>query len=186
MLKDALTGTDVQVKKHVVAHVRTFPEELIPDLEKCLTDSSYEFIASTLDFLCALRPENIGAYLERTAAIEGTVGRNVRVKWLEIAYSHTKNAQFLQTMVDYTSGSYEFRTRVNAAEALKRLGHFDEKMMGNLFNAMMSSNGRLAGPCIEVLKYFYQQNKWEKVIASYIHGGKWESWQRDKIKVYFF
>ncbi|MCC7303237.1 MAG: hypothetical protein IT233_11405, partial [Bacteroidia bacterium] len=186
MLKDALVGADVQVKKHVVAHVRAFPAEIITDLEKCLTDSSYEFIASTLELLCRLKPENIGAYLERTAAIEGTVGRNVRIKWLEIAYGHTKNEQFLKDLVNYTSLSYEFRTRVNAAETLKRLGHFDEQMMKNLFNALMSSNTRLAGPCIEVLKYFYQQNKWQDIIAAYIYKGEWEKWQREKIRVYFF
>ncbi len=186
LIKDAISDKDVNVRKAVVAHVRNFPSTLITDLEKLLSDSSYELVASSLEFLCSLLPSNSSAYLERTASIEGTVGRNVRVKWLEIAFNTTKDKKWITDLVTYTSNSYEFRTRVNAMEALKRLGHVDEVMIKNLFDAMLSSNHRLAGPAIETLKYFYQQTQYQSVISSYITKTTWETWQRDKIKVYFF
>ena len=41
----------------------------------------------------------IGFYLEKTKNFEGTIGRNVRVKWLEIAGA--SDDKYIQQLVDY-------------------------------------------------------------------------------------
>jgi hypothetical protein len=84
--------------------------------------------------------------------------------------------------VKYTSVSYEFRTRVNAAQAIKRLNYFDELLMKNLVQASFSSNSRLAGPCSQVLQYFHDQAKYRRTIRDYAFGPGWNDWQRAKLK----
>jgi hypothetical protein len=87
----------------------------------------------------------------------------------------------LDKLVSYTSMSYEFRTRVNAAQALRRLDYFNETMMKNLFSAMVSPNTRLANPSGEVLNTFYNQSRYRRMISDYMAMQAWDNWQRTKI-----
>ena len=47
---------------------------------------------------------------------------NVRIKWLEIASASDK--MYLNDLVEFTSVSFEFKTRVNAMASLKKLNYF--------------------------------------------------------------
>ena len=76
----------------------------------------------------------------------------------------------MNQLVAFTSDSYEFATRTNAMAATRRLNYFDEKLLANCINACLSSNGRLAGPAAETVKYFYTQDKYKKLIAEGIAG----------------
>ena len=135
------------------------------DYERLLTDSSYITIVTALEKLCAAFPENIARYLATTKDIIGTNGRNVQIKWLEISVSEKPDPLQLKQLVAFTSNSYEFVTRGNAMAALRRLDYFDDKLLTNLLNACLSSNGRLAGPATETVRYFYAQNKYKRQIA---------------------
>jgi hypothetical protein len=53
--------------------------------------------------------------------------------------------------------------------ALRRLNHFDDKLLANCLNACLSSNGRLSGPATETVKYFYAQDKYKKQITDGIN-----------------
>lgn len=186
LIRDAIADKDVNVRKAVIQHIRQMPNTLIGDLEKLLQDPSYDLVASTLDYLTILVPENTPKYLEMTKSTVGTVGRNVRVKWLEIACARGSDKSALVELIGYCSNSYEFRTRVNAMNALKKLGVMNKDIFPSLFDAMLSSNGRLSGPAVDVLKYFYEQNEYKTMISSYILTTTWEEWQREKIKAHFF
>jgi vesicle coat complex subunit len=83
--------------------------------------------------------------------------------------------------VEYTSVSYEFRTRVNAANALKRIDYFDETMMKNLVHTLYNANSRLASPCGDVLKSYFEKAKYKKQIQGYLYSQKWEEWQWERI-----
>jgi hypothetical protein len=87
----------------------------------------------------------------------------------------------LSQLVAYTNMAYEFRTRVNAAQALRRLDYFNEAEMKNLFDAMFSANTRLANPCGDVLNTFYNQDRYRKMISDYIAMQAWNNWQKNII-----
>jgi len=182
LLKMALADKDVLVRKAALTKVTKIPAILLPDFEKLLADSSYEVVATALEKLATNNPAGIPSYLQKTKGVIGTVGRNVEIKWLELAAGSSNDTSYINTLVRYTSNSYEFRTRTNAAQALKKLDYFDKDLLANLINAIFSSNGRLSSPATEVLQFFYGMDRYKKVINDYVASGKWEPWQRAIIK----
>jgi len=182
IIRSAINDKEVLVRKAVLANVKPVPAELLVDFEKLLKDPSYEAVVTTLDKLFIDNPSKMSTYLETTKGVNGTVGRNVECKWLELSVASASDKASLDKLIKYTSNSWEFRTRVNAMQALKRLDHFDKELLGNLLNAVPSANGRLAGPASEVLQYFYGQDKYKKQISDFVAAGKWERWQADAIK----
>jgi hypothetical protein len=165
IVRMALHDKDVLVRKGVMTNTKTIEPSLMADYEPMLQDSSYITIATALEKLCAAFPANTAKYLAETKGIQGTNGRNVQIKWLEISCSENANQAQLDQLVAFTSVSYEFVTRTNAMAALRRLNYFDSKLLANCLAASLSSNGRLAGPAAETVKYFYAQNKYRKQIA---------------------
>jgi len=182
LIRSAITSPDVAVRKAVLLNTKLIASDLLPDYEKLLSDSSYDVIVSTLDLLNKSNPSKMPQYLATTKGVIGTLGRNVQMKWLELSAASTNDNQYLSKLVAYSGNSYEFRTRTNAMDALMRLDYFDTALLANLLNAVPSSNGRLAGPASEVLKYFYAQDKWKKTIADFVIAGKWQSWQKAAIR----
>jgi len=182
LLKDAIADKDVLVRKAVLANTKVIPASLLPDFEKLLADSSYDVIISTLDRLNVSNPNGMPGYLQKTKGITGAVGRNVEIKWLELSSIYSTDYTNQNKLVEYTSCSYEFRTRATAMQALKRLDYFNETLLANLLNAVPNANGRLAGPASEVLQYFYDEDKNKKIIADYVAAHKWEPWQMTAIK----
>ncbi len=90
------------------------------------------------------------------AQLKGINGHNntLQCKWLEYALqlnfgSSEENKNRLTVLC---GPNYEFRTRVNAANAIKRLKLCDDMMVGNLLDAALTYNGRLSGPCVDALK----------------------------------
>jgi hypothetical protein len=168
LVKAALHDNDVQVRKGVITNTKSIEPALRSDYETLLTDSSYITIATALEKLCASFPENTARYLAITKGIEGTNGRNVQIKWIEISLTNNEDASLVNQLVAFTSDSYEFVTRGNAMAATRRLNCFSEKLINNCLNACLSSNGRLSGPATETVKYFYAQDKNKKLIEAAI------------------
>lgn len=168
LVKAALHDKDVQVRKGVITNTKSIEPALLSDYETLLTDSSYITIATALEKLCASFPENTARYLAITKGIEGTNGRNVQIKWIEISLTNNEDASLANQLVAFTSDSYEFVTRGNAMAATRRLNCFSEKLINNCLNACLSSNGRLSGPATETVKYFYAQDKNKKLIEAAI------------------
>ncbi len=182
LLKAALADKDVHIRKAVLANVNSIPHELLPDFENLLSDSSYDVISTTLDKLNAGNPSGMPSYLQQAKGITGAVGRNVEIKWLELSAEYSNDNQYMNKLVEYTSDSYEFRTRVNAMQALQRLNYFDNKLLASLLNAVPNPNGRLSGPASDVLQFFYGQDRCKKAISDYAASIKWEPWQMAAIK----
>jgi hypothetical protein len=151
---------------------------LLTEYEKLLNSPSYEVVANTLEKLSMQFPQNAPRYLATTKGVIGAVGRSVEIKWLEVDARVNNEKTSMEKLVDYTNQSYEFRTRVAAAQALKRLDYFSEPLMKNLVNASFSANGRLAGPCNDVLLTFYNQDKYHQMIRDYASGPGWTEWER--------
>lgn len=182
IVRMALHDKDVLVRKGLMAATKTIPASLMADYEPLLTDSSYQTIVAALEKLCAAFPENTSRYLAATKGIEGTNGRNVLVKWLEISLTEKTDQALLDQLVSLTSDSYEFVTRGNAMAALRRLNYCDNKLIAGCLSAALSSNGRLAGPASETIRYFYAQNKNKRTIADAIAKANVNDKDRETLK----
>jgi aminopeptidase N len=178
IIRMAINDADVLMHKAVINNTKTVSMNMLPDYEKLLSSPSYEVVMNTLDKLSFQFPDRAAGYLEKTKGVIGTAGRNVEVKWLEVKARTTNDKASIDQLVAYTNLSYEFRTRVNAAQALKRLDYFDDAEMKNLVSAVFSPNTRLANPCGDVLNTFYNQDKYRKMIWDYVASQAWNDWQR--------
>ncbi|CAN5347409.1 M1 family metallopeptidase [soil metagenome] len=182
IIKSAITDKDVQLQKAVINNTTVVSPEMRTEYEKLLVSPSYEVIISALDKLSFQFPEHTTEYLAKTSGVIGTLGRNVECKWLEIkASSGEMDQAAIDKLVAYTNLSYEFRTRVNAAQSLQRLNYFNTDLMKNLFNAMFSANTRLANPCGDVLNTFYNEDRYRKQISDYMTLQAWNDWQKNII-----
>lgn len=122
-----------------------------------LKDSSNVVVESALDKLIACKTisdkEKLG-YLKLTQGLSGQ-NNNIRTKWLEYAYTLSKDEalkkSYLDELTRLCGANYEFRTRVNAANSIRRLKVLNADIAMNLIDACLSYNGRLSGPCMEVL-----------------------------------
>ncbi len=179
LIKQALHDKDVQVRKSVMMNAVTIEASLLSDYESLLLDSSYVTIATALEKLSFQYPQNVQKYLDKTKDLEGTRGRDVRMKWLEIAYTSSNDKKHVDQLAKYTSNSYEFITRGNAMTSLRKLNYFDEESLGNCLNAVVSSNGRLAGPAAETIKYFFAQAKYKKMILDGLASKQMKDWERE-------
>lgn len=177
IIKQAIVDEVVQVRQDVINEVKFIDESMLADYEKLLKDKSYVTIEVALQKLCMQYPENTSKYLEMTKGVDGYRGNNVKVKWLEMAAS--TDEKYKKELVELTSISYEFLTRVNAMAALERLNYFDQTLLENLMDAIFNPNGRLAGPAKGTLKYFKKQNAYNKQITDYLRNGKWNDWQQE-------
>jgi len=175
ILRAALTDPEVKVRKTVLDNLKIIPQELLPEIEKLLKDPSYEVILNVLEYLSFANPEKIPFYLEQTKDVEGAPGRNVKMKWLEIA--SMTNSKYTDQLVSYASNAYEFRTRVNAISSLKKLNHLDENLIEYLVDAMLSANARLANPASDLLSNFYEQLRYRRQIINYVETKEWKPWQ---------
>lgn len=179
VVKKAMMDKDVNMHKHVINYTGNIPSDMSQDYEVLLISPSYDVVVNALDKLSAQFPERVNSYLSKTEAVIGTSGRNVEIKRLELKAKWNSDQAAKDKLVEYTSASYEFRTRVFAAQALKRLNYFTPGLVPNLCSAMVSSNTRLAYPCGEVLDFFYQQAQYRPQIAEYMQKGQWMEWERD-------
>jgi aminopeptidase N len=184
MIKKAIHDPQPLVRRAVLQQVRTIGSDLLPDAESLLRDSSYETVALALDVMCNTNPSKTKEYLDITRGVTGTLGRNVEIKWLEISYNLSGDKKLADQLVAYCSRSYEFRTRVYAIQAIKRISYFTPELMPSLVDAVQSANGRLAGPFGDAFKSFFEMNKYKKTLSDFVYTQKLEPWQLAMVKRY--
>ncbi len=182
LIKSALIDKDAAVRKAALKNASPLSNGLLPAFENLLSDSSYDIIEMALVKLTTVNPAKTKFYLAKTKGVEGIVGKSTLIKWLEIAYNSTGKKSYADELVKYTSGSYEFRTRGNAMAALKRSGYFNETLIANLMDALLSPNDRLSAPAKDMLKFYSIQSKYKKMITDYIGSVQWTSLQKSILK----
>ncbi len=72
---------------------------------------------------------------------------------------------------NYTGESYEFETRINAINALKRLNILDEFVLKNMIQGLTHWNYKIKTAELDNLKYFYAQDKYKALIDKIIDEG---------------
>jgi aminopeptidase N len=122
-------------------------------VEECLSDSSWLNIELALNSLCHTFPEKAGVYLEQTKNLEGWRGKNIRMKWLELSIGKGEN-DLLPELISYTGPKFEFETRINAFNTLKKLRYTDPDVQKNASSASQHWNNKLSTAAKEYLSYF--------------------------------
>lgn len=184
LTKMALKNKDVEVRKAVLANTYRIQEELESDYRNLLNDSSYAIIEDALRLLFFYFPFNAKDYLELTENVIGNRSHNIAIEWNRVAYLSTKQGQYIFQIIDYCSNSYEFLTRVKAAEVLKELNYLNEAALGNLLDACLSFNSRMVRPVRSVIDYFFEQEMYNKMIVNYVASNDWNDREFRRVNRY--
>ncbi len=164
LVKSKIAKEHPETIKFFINSYNEIPQGFLYYYEGWLKHPSYDIVTAALQKVYDASPEKISQYLGATKFILGQ-NNNVRMKWLELAIQAKISVNENQILlVNYTSPSYEFKTRVAAFEALKRLNICDITIVNTGFEALSSFNTRLSGPVKTVLEYFSQQNLYKKMM----------------------
>ncbi len=183
LFKEALKDKEASVRQSAVNNMARIPADLKASYEAVLTDSAYDIIEGVLPKLCEAFPADKATYLAKTDKLEG-LDHTLRITWLRLSYQKPGDA-YVTELVDLTSNSFEFRTRVNAMKALEQLNYLDRKAIISALDACLNWNGRLANPAKECLQYFYKQTDKRLMIDKEIEGGKWSDEQKERLRKMF-
>ena len=75
------------------------------------------------------------------------------MKWLQIAIGGGEN-KYLEELIGYTGPKYEFETRMNSLNLLKKLRYVDDTTIENARSASQHWNNKLSTVGREYLTYF--------------------------------
>ncbi|MDX9905510.1 MAG: M1 family metallopeptidase [Bacteroidales bacterium] len=177
----AIQDQDPLVRRAALENIGKVPDNAKDETEKLLSDISYIVVEKALDVLCRSFPQDITRYLEATKNETGWRGRNIRMKWLEIALQ-AEQREYTREISDYAGPQYEFETRINAFYLLKRLNYLDKRGAAFLVNGCLYWNYKVSNAAKEVLGYFYQQNRYKTLVNSVLYDGLLPDTQVKKIK----
>lgn len=177
LFRKALHDKDFLIRRAVVEKLQDFPNEILPDIEALLSDTSYYTIEITLRKLCKLYPNKSAEYLNRVKGLLG-INCNVRIAYLELTIKKEIDSTLLRELIGYTSNRYEFRTRVKAIQAIDRLDFCNEEVLRNLFNAALYTNNRLNGPAVQAIKSLIAKPQNKETANTIFELTPWKDWEK--------
>jgi aminopeptidase N len=143
LFAEALASKEVMSRRAALENIHQTHKNLLPEIVSCLSDTSYSNAIIALRKLSIIDAENIHSHLNKTRQEKGFPGLNFRIAWLQTAIEHGKQ-EHLSELIDYSSLRFDFRTRINAIEALKNLNYLDESFASHLVQASNHWNFRLS------------------------------------------
>jgi aminopeptidase N len=179
LLKIALKDAHPYVRRAVVLNLKSVPKGLEKELTAMLTDSNYTNVEIALTKLSKLEPGNTKKYLTLTDNQKGSTN-NIRISWLELANKEYNN-QYINELVAFSSGNYEFRTRNAAFVAIVNLNYCDAAVVENLYNALISGNHRLSNPARNALTKLKETPAYNQMIKDYYKSHTWSEWEQKRI-----
>ncbi len=181
ILKDACQNNEPLVVQSVTENIKNVPYSIKQQYEAILNNISYKNVELALENLAKSFPSEIKRYLKITENKIGWRGRNIRMKWLELSYLNG-NKKVLEEIIDYTSISYDFETRLNALLVLKKINLLDKEAAKNLLLGSIHWNPKLFRVARDILKYFQQQAKYNELIINTFTTTNWRDWEKKKIE----
>jgi hypothetical protein len=160
--RQALQDKMVEVRLSAISNTEIIPTTDLTYYEALLKDSSYSVINACLEKLSRQFPENLEKYLEATQNEKGP-GMKTRILWLELKAEKGDN-ESLRELGDLCSSGFEFITRQNAMNALKRLNYLNPIIIRNWLDAVLNPNYKLAGTASQILKEMMIQSQWKNMI----------------------
>lgn len=152
-----------------------------------LSDSSYDVVKVAMEKLYqnSFDKKTMEYVLEATKNTWG-MNNNIMIKRYEIGAlagllidKSFNREDALNQITIFASSQYEFRTRIQAFNSLKVLNHLDNEVAKNLFQAILSPNGRLAAPAAELANHFSNQISYKNTMKGYYQMQSYEQWQKD-------
>jgi aminopeptidase N len=180
VLGSAALDPDALVRRAFLNSMATVPVSLRKKTEALLMDSCYANLELALTRLVDSFPEDTQRYLAMTSEESGWQGKNVRMKWLEIAIGSGLR-QHLQELVDYSSPSYDLDTRRNALEVIARLGYLDTEVMDHLFLACVYWNPKLSKAARQVLDQYLKENSTRQTLTGRLEDADLNDAQRSTL-----
>ena len=180
LMRLALNDHDANVRKAVIANLVPVPDALLEDFEKALNDTSYLNVELALDNLSRSFPQLVPHFLEVTGGMEGWRGKNIRMKWLEIAILSGKLNHY-DELKEYTGPKFEFETRMNALSLAKRLNFCPDEIIKNAVLAYLHWNPKLSTVGKDVLNYFLGQDTFNKTISDYVGRNTWTDQEKKQL-----
>lgn len=181
ILKDACKSDEPLIVQSVVENIKIIPKEIKQEYELILNNISYKNVELALENLANSFPNDINKYLKVTAKKEGWRGRNIRMKWLELSYLNG-NKKVLNEIIDYTSISFDFETRLNSLKILQKINYLDKNIACNLLLAAIHWNPKLFRPAREIMSFFMEQSTYKNLIFDVASKSSWNDWERNKVK----
>ena len=149
-------------------------------LEPLLADSSYDVVAMALKRLTRRFPDGIRTYCSRTATDRG-VGNQIRILRHELL-AGLGDATSLDSLAKLARPEKEFRTRMNAFEALRRLNHCSEDVVHSLCDAMTHFNGRVRGPATDIARHFLATSSYKALFQRELASAAWPRWKKEMLQ----
>lgn len=192
-LNSKLPQEDVRVKRVVVSDCK-YVDTYKSVFESSLKDKSYSNQTSALQCLCEAGGESKDAYFERTADVIGQA-HTVRITWLSYKIDQLKSDssqmlsdklsnyyRYLNELTGYSSNLYEFRTRINAMNSIKRFNYLSADAILNMMDASLSKNRRLAGPARSILQWYNEQYPMKKAIQAVYNQANFSDEDKKKLR----
>jgi aminopeptidase N len=149
LIMNAAQDELVEVRRAVLMHRDSVDERLFPFIEDMLSDSSIVNVELALEKLVAQYPEKKEAFYEAVAN-DAAAYDQLNVALLNLKAADGDKNAMLQ-LVDYCSGSFEFRLRIKAMKALEELNYSGEDFLLQLIETSVHFNRRLAGTASGIL-----------------------------------
>lgn len=179
----AFASNQTEVRRAVIDALEPGPKTSLI-LEKALKDSSYMNIEAALLKLWEyhVSESKRTRMLEEIKMLDGYT-MNLKVRYLELATEVFPDMKgvFISQLADLCGDQYEFRTRINAMQALQRLNVCNEKVIVNLYSCLLNFNSRLSGPAKDVLNYFRQQTAALRLMKSVLEKGNYTEPQKSAL-----
>lgn len=178
---EALSAPAWEVRQAALLNLDSLSKVHIAPVEKLLGDSSYVTVEAALDKLCKIGPA--AKYLSQTKGLIGSNAHNVEITWLKYAIRSGEN-QYIDSLIDLSSSSFEFNTRRAAFAMLKELSILNETVIAHAWDAAINPNGRLSNGGLGILIWAYAQDNWKAAIEVRLNtlgSSDWEKSLKERI-----
>jgi aminopeptidase N len=172
LIYEALQDSDPMVRRACIDFVEEISKNSLANYEVLLRDSSYVTIEKALSKLCKQYPENCLDYLKE---VEEDAAKN---DLLNIAFHGIQgkmgNEKSMAKLIDYTSESFEFRTRIKAIQELEALDYKQKDFVKNLLNASVSFNKKLAAQARTTLMNILNKADEKNMLRTLVNKGEFD------------
>ncbi|MDZ4746721.1 MAG: M1 family metallopeptidase [bacterium] len=187
ILAKGLKDGSSEVRLAAISSMSVVPLELRSNVEALLSDSSYNVISQALTVLSNSFPGERNLFLQRTQSVRGPHER-IRIAWLEssLAEPSARGGALEQELIDLGSSAWEFRTRVNAFEAWRRLNILTSASIRNAMDALVNPNERLSEPARTYLDAMRVQTQFRSEILRQAIAlePQLKTWRRERLQAY--
>ena len=142
-----------------------------PFVEALLFDSSYVIINTVIDRIWEhpLYANRKNFILDAIKKTDGFC-HDIIVRYFELGTEiYPEMAPGMtKALVNISGPMYEFRTRINAMNALQRMNYLNKEFAFALFEGSINFNSRLNGPAQSLIKYYAKQTQKRRELQEYL------------------